>query len=118
MGAHIVPGAGGLSAALPHASLRRPPAGDRIHHSHELMCSRTAQSQYPVSFKPMSPAGASTESLGSCEREVVAHLAQGIFSEEIPRLPGPTARTVEMHLDRLLRKPGVRSTAPPLTLLV
>ncbi|GAB3546574.1 LuxR C-terminal-related transcriptional regulator [Noviherbaspirillum agri] len=69
-------------------------------------------------FEPMQRAGASTESLSSREREVVAHLAQGLSSKEIARVLHLSPRTVEMHRSRLLRKLGVRTTTQLLALLV
>lgn len=69
-------------------------------------------------FEPIHhPAGA-TQSLSPREREVVAHLAQGLSSKEIARVLGLSPRTVEMHRGRLLHKLGVRSTAQLLALLV
>lgn len=69
-------------------------------------------------FEPLRRPNAPTERLSSREREVVAHLAQGLSSKEIARLLQLSPRTVEMHRGRLLRKLGVRSTAQLLALLV
>lgn len=69
-------------------------------------------------FEPMHHARTSTENLSSREREVVAHLAQGLSSKEIARVLGLSPRTVEMHRSRLLRKLGVRTTTQLLALLV
>lgn len=80
---------------------------------------KTAPARQAVwAFEPIHRANTSTESLSSREREVVAHLAQGLSSKEIARLLGLSPRTVEMHRGRLLRKLGVRSTPQLLALLV
>lgn len=69
-------------------------------------------------FEPLEHTRAPTELLSPREREVVAHLAQGLSSKEIARQLGLSPRTVEMHRGRLLRKLGVRSTAQLLARLV
>lgn len=69
-------------------------------------------------FDPIHPTASVHQSLSPREREVVAHLAQGLSSKEIARMLGLSPRTVEMHRARLLRKLGVRTTAQLLALLV
>lgn len=69
-------------------------------------------------FEPVHHPASATQALSPREREVVAHLAQGLSSKEIARVLGLSPRTVEMHRARLLRKLGVRSTAQLLALLV
>ena len=69
-------------------------------------------------FEPIGHANPPTEHLSPREREIVAHLAQGLSSKEIARQLGLSPRTVEMHRARLLRKLGVRSTAQLLARLV
>jgi len=69
-------------------------------------------------FEPLEHHKPPTEHLSPREREVVAHLAQGMSSKEIARQLGLSPRTVEMHRARLLHKLGVRSTAQLLALLV
>ncbi|HEX2530265.1 MAG TPA: LuxR C-terminal-related transcriptional regulator [Burkholderiaceae bacterium] len=69
-------------------------------------------------FEPLRHPSASAERLSPREREIVAHLAQGLSSKEIARLLGLSPRTVDMHRGRLLRKLGVRSTPQLLALLV
>lgn len=62
-------------------------------------------------FEPMQHPADATRALSPREREVVAHLAQGLSSKEIARELGISPRTVEMHRARLLRKLDVRTTA-------
>lgn len=69
-------------------------------------------------FEPLGHPAPPTEHLSPREREVVAHLAQGLTSKEIARQLGLSPRTVEMHRARLLRKLGVRSSAQLLARLV
>lgn len=69
-------------------------------------------------FEPIHHPASATQALSPREREVVAHLAQGLSSKEIARVLGLSPRTVEMYRARLLHKLGVRSTAQLLALLV
>lgn len=62
-------------------------------------------------FEPLQHPAGVAQALSPREREVVAHLAQGLSSKEIARQLGLSPRTVEMHRARLLHKLGVRSTA-------
>lgn len=62
-------------------------------------------------FEPLQHPADAARSLSPREREVVAHLAQGLSSKEIARELGISPRTVEMHRARLLRKLDVRTTA-------
>jgi PAS domain S-box-containing protein len=61
-------------------------------------------------FEPLRHPHAPTECLTPREREIVAHLAQGLSSKEIARLLALSPRTVDMHRARLLQKLGVHST--------
>ena len=68
-------------------------------------------------FEPIHHRPDAAQALSPREREVVAHLAQGLSSKEIARVLGLSPRTVEMHRARLRDKLGVRSTAQLLALL-
>ena len=69
-------------------------------------------------FEPLRHPHAPTERLTPREREIVAHLAQGLSSKEIARLLELSPRTVDMHRGRLLHKLGVHSTMQLLARLV